>query len=270
MLDGARTKIRKLTFDGIGSAVSIIRWGTEPTGHVIEHCTFRNGDLPIFTWSFTDDLIRVRHNNFVNTQVAFNSVGKTIHFRSNLVTSPDPESMLAGKPFAVAFIYSNWAPYLLCENNVFANNTIIGNADGFIFISFPGEMCRNNLVLENKFIDQRVWFPFDLGSMVILSANGGEMIGNMILGNKMIGNQGVGIATFGNAHENYIADNKFEDFVPGDVLPGLLDFFGLPPTGIFLDFESSENYVIENKFKNVPNPIEDLGVDNVIEDNVIK
>lgn len=269
-LVGSRTKIRKLTFDGIGSAISIIRFGTEPTGHVIEHCTFRNGDLPIFTWSFTDDVIQIRHNKFVNTQVAINSVGKTVHFRSNLVTSPDPESMLDGKPYAVAFIYSNTAPYLRCENNVFANNTVIGNADGFVFISFPGEMCTNNLVLENKFIDQKVWFWFDWGSMVFMDANGGEMVGNMIVGNKLEGSQGIGILTFGNVYDNYIADNKFEDFVAGDVLPWPLDFFGLPPTGIFLETESSENYVIENMFKSVPHPIEDQGTDNVIEDNVVK
>ena len=270
LLEGARTKVRKLTFDGIGATLSIIRWGTEPTGHVIEHCTFSNGHLPILTWSFTDDVIHIRHNKFVNTQVAFEAIGKTVHFRSNLVTSPDPESMLDGKPYAVGFIYSNWAPYLLCENNVFANNTIIGNADGFIFMSFPGEMCTNNLVLENTFIDQRVWFPFDLGSMVIMAANGGEMAGNMIVGNKMKGSQGVGIAAFENAHDNYISDNKFEDFVPGDVLPDLLDWLGLPLTGIFLDFDSSENHVLENLFKNVPNPIQDLGTDNVIEGNVNK
>ena len=96
------------------------------------------------------------------------------------------------------------------------------------------------------------------------------MVGNMIVGNKMKGSQGVGIAAFENTHDNYIADNKFEDFVAGDVLPDILDFYGLPPTGIFLDLDTSENHVFENLFKNVPNPIEDLGTDNVIEDNVVK
>ena len=95
------------------------------------------------------------------------------------------------------------------------------------------------------------------------------MVGNMIVGNKMKGSQGVGIAAFENAHDSYIADNKFEDFVPGDVMSDLLDYLSLPRIEIFLDFDSSENHVFEDLFKNVPNPIEDLGTDNVFEGNVV-
>ena len=268
-LVGNRTKLRKLTFDGFGAAINIYRDDTQPTGHQIEHCTFQNGDTPVFTYSFSDDLIHVRHNKFINTQLAIITVGKTVHFHNNSVTSPDPESMLAGKPFAVATVYSHW-PYQVCENNVFSNNKVVGNADGIAFQAFPGEVCRNNIVRDNTFIDQRVWFPYDLGSMVILDANGGVMEGNIIRDNKIDGDQGIGIVAFGAAQNNLFIDNEFKNFVPGDVLPGLLDWLGLPPTGILLSPDSFDNYVIRNSFKNVPVPIEDLGIDNVIEDNVIE
>ena len=70
--------------------------------------------------------------------------------------------------------------------------------------------------------------------------------------------------------DNYIVSKKFKDFVPGDVLPGILDWLGLPPTGILMGPESYGNMIIENMFTNVPFPIEDMGTDNVIEDNIVQ
>ena len=71
------------------------------------------------------------------------------------------------------------------------------------------------------------------------------------------------------AQHNYIVDNEFEDFVAGDVLPWFLEFFDVPLTGIFLGEATTSNYVVENEFENVPNPIEDWGVDNIFEDNEV-
>ncbi len=265
LLVASRTTIRDLTFEGFDVAIEVYRDGVQPTGHTIEDCTFRNGFLPIQTWSATDDVIHIQNNRMTNVQFAVRVIGNTVHFSDNKVTAPEPETMLAGKPFAVAIIYPQF-PLGICENNVFEGNKIVGNADGFIFVSFPGEYSTSNIVRDNEFIDMRVWFDFDIASMVILDANGGIMEGNIIEGNEADGNEGVGILLFG-ANHNYVVDNEFEDFVVGDVRPGILDFFDLPPTGIFLGGDTTGNYVIENEFEDVANPIEDLGVGNIVEDN---
>lgn len=267
-LNGGHQTVRNLTFDGTGNAIDL-GWSNPAGGYRVEGCTFRQGFFGVDIAVFSDDVITVQDNKFINMLIPFRIFGNTLHFRENEVTAPDPESVVFGQPFnagivAVDFFFGNG----ISENNVFEENTIIGNADGFIFFgTAPGTAMRDQVIRENTFIDQRVFTPSDFGTMVwLISSDVGTLEGIRIEDNELRGSEGIGIILSGDPTNNWIVENEFSDLRgPKDGPPG--EFLG---TGVFLDEPSSFNRVIENEFENVLTPILDLGTDNIIADNEIE
>lgn len=257
LLNGGGQTVRRLTFEGFGVALSFGEPGTPTGGYRLESCTFRNGDLPFDFVGFSDEVSTVQGNRFINVSLPFVILGKTVHFRENRVTAPDPAATPFGQPFNAGVLFPEFlSGGTVCENNVFQGNTVVGNADGFILFGGPGESCRNNVIRGNTFIRQRVFTPFDNGTMVWLVGPGVE--GNLIKENVLRGSEGLGIVVE-EGSGNRIVENTFSD------LPGLKETFTpFPGTAIFLGEPTSGNRVRENEFENVVNAIVDLGTGNHI------
>jgi parallel beta-helix repeat protein len=257
LLNGGHQTVRRLTFEGFAFALSFGAPGTAIGGYRVEDCTFRNGHIPIEFIAFSDDVSTVQGNEFINVTLAFAILGKTVHFRRNRITAPDPAATPFGQPVAAGVLFPEFfSGGTICENNVFEGNTIVGNADGFLLITGPGELCRNNVIRENTFIRQRIFTPFDNGTMVFLIGPGVE--GNLIEENVLRGSEGLGIVVEAGSR-NRIVGNAFSD------LPGQkVTFTPFPGTAIFLGEPTSGNRVRENEFENVVNAIVDLGTGNHI------
>lgn len=255
LVGGAQT-VRRLTFEGFATALVLEGPGT---AYRVEGCTFRNGDVPLVFFGVSDDVSTVRGNKFINVTFPFLIFGKTVQFRWNSVTAPDPGATPFGQPFFAGGILPH-PDSPICENNVLEGNTIVGNADGFLlFALFDGETCRNNVIRENTFIRQRIFTPFDNGTMVWLIGPGVER--NLIEDNVLRGSEGLGIVVEG-GRNNRIVENEIRN------LPGQKETFTpFPGTAIFLDEATSGNRVKENEFRNVAHTIVDLGTGNIIGDN---
>jgi len=258
-LVGGHQRVRRLTFRDMHNALSIGEPGTPVGGYRVEGCTFRENSAPILFFGFSDEVSRITGNRFINVVVPFNILGKTVHFRENRITSPDPAaSPLTGQPFSAGAVFADPVSGV-CENNVFEENTIVANADGFLLFAFDGETCRRNVIRDNTFIRQRVFTTDDNGSMVGLIGPGVER--NLVEENELRGSEGLGIVVLA-AHDNRIVDNEIRN------LPGQKETFTpFPGTAIFLDEATSGNRVKENEFKNVVHTIIDLGTDNILQDN---
>ncbi len=271
-LNGGDQTVRDLSFDGFGTALTFGAPGTPLGGNLVEDCTFRQGNFGITFVAFSDDVTTIEENEFINLTLPFIIVGKTVHFIDNTVTAPDPASTVFGQPFNAGIIFPEFFSGInICENNVFEDNTIIGNADGFImFAAFPGGVCRNNIIRDNTFIDQLIFSPFDNATMVwLIAGDGGTVEGNLIEDNELRGSEGIGIVLEA-ASGNDIVDNELDD-LPGEKIPFSAAFgSALPGTGVFLDELTSFNQVSENEFENVLNPIVDRGTNNILDDNDIK
>jgi len=258
-LVGGHQRVRHLTFRDMHNPLSIGEPGTPLGGYRVEDCTFRENSAPIVFFGFSDEVSRMTGNRFINVVVPFNIFGKTVHFRENRITSPDPAaSPLVGQPFSAGVLLPDPVAGI-CEHNVLEENTIVGNADGFLLFAFDGETCRNNVIRENTFIRLRVFTPDDNGSMVGLVGPGVER--NLVEENELLGSEGLGIVVLA-AHDNRIVDNEIRN------LPGEKETFTPSPgTAIFLDEATSGNRVKENEFKKVAHTIVDLGTGNIIRDN---
>lgn len=260
LLNGGRQTIRGLTFERFSLAVSFgeIAPAERTGGYRLEDCTFRNGDIGFSFVGFSNDVSIVRNNRFINTAIAFAMAGKTVHFRHNSVTVPNPERTPFGQPDFVALILPEFFSGInVCENNRFESNRIVGNADGFTFVAEPGQICRNNMIRGNQFINQRIFRPVDAGSIVSF-VGGGRLRGNLIVDNELRGSEGVGLVIF-DGTENRIVRNRFSD-LPGEKEPAS----GFPGTAIILGEATRRNVVANNQFRNVEEEIVDLGTGNII------
>lgn len=271
-LVGGEQTVEDLAFRDFGTAVGMGSPGTALGGYVIEDCVFRDGQFAVEVVGFSDDITTVEDNRFVNVLSAITVTGKTVHFRDNRVTAPRPETIpVLGQPFLVAQVFPEFLSGInICENNVLEGNTIVGQADGFELVAdFPGEVCRNNVIRDNEFIDMKVFSGSSDGSMVFLfGSDVGRLEDNLVKHNELEGSEGLGIVVQA-ASNNRIVDNEIED-LPGEKVPFSAGFRSvLPGTGIFLDELSSGNVVDENELEDVRNPILDLG-DNRIGDNEIE
>lgn len=266
LLNGGDQTVRRLTFEGFGTALSFGAPGTAVGGYRVEHSTFNTGFMAVAFVGFSDDVSTVQDNEFINATRPIEILGKTVHVLRNRVTAPDPAAMPFGQPFFAAYISAEFlSGGTITENNVFEKNTVVGYADGFTFDSYPGEVDRNNVVRENEFIGQRLYGvfpppPFFNGTMVWFINSGGRYEGNRIEGNVLRGSEGIGVAMEAGT-DNWIIDNKFSDLPGGSETA--IPFSG---TAIFLGEATSGNRVRHNKFKNVVNTIVDLGTGNIIED----
>jgi len=262
LLNGGRQTVRGLTFEGFSLAVSFgeIAPAERTGGYRLEDCTFRNGDIGFSFVGFSNDVSIVRNNRFINTSIAFAMAGKTLHFRHNSVTVPNPERTPFGQPDFVALILPEYLSGInVCENNRFESNRIVGNADGFVFVVEPGQTCRSNLIRGNRFIDQRIFRPVDGGSMAAF-VGGGRFRGNSIVDNELRGSEGVGLVILYGI-ENRIVRNRFSD-LPGEKEPST----GFPGTAIILGEATRRNVVANNQFRNVEEEVVDLGTGNIIRD----
>jgi hypothetical protein len=260
LLNGGGQTVSHLTFErfslplSFGEAAPAERTG----GYRLEHCTFRNGDQPFDFVGFSEQVSIVRDNRFINVSLAFVILGKTVHFIGNSVTAPRPELAAAGQPLFVGLVLPEFLSGInVCENNRFEHNRVVGISDGILLIAEPGQICRNNVVRKNLFISQRVFVPFDNGSMVVLIPGPG-VSDNLIAENELRGGEGLGIIAVGGTR-NRIVRNRLSD------LPGEKETFTpFPGTAIFLDEPTFRNRVIANEFENVVNEVVDLGTNNVV------
>lgn len=250
ILNGGAQTVRNLTFEGFPLALLIEEPAT-PTGRYrVENCTFRNGDLPLLFLGSSDVVSRVLRNKFINVTLPFIIVGKTVHIRGNKITSPSFDDHPLGRPFNAGVLAQDG---LACENNVLEENTVVGNADGFIFFD-----CRNTVIRRNTFIDQVVISSGDNGSMVW--GVGAGFQGNRIEKNVLRGSEGLGVVVE-EGSANRIVENRFRN-LPG----GTETFTPFSGTAIFLGEPTTGNVVRENEFKRVLTPIVDLGTGNIIKD----
>jgi parallel beta-helix repeat protein len=259
LLNGGHQTVRNLTFQNFSTALSLGESRSPVGGYRIENCTFRQGDLGLELVGFSTDATTVENNDFINLSLPFVVWGKTLHFRNNRVTAPQPEKTPFGRPFNAGIIQTDFlAGGNICENNVLEGNSISGNADGFIIGGFEGEHCRNNVIRNNTFKNQRVFNAFDNGSL--LSGVGPTVENNLITGNVLKGSEGLGIV-IDEGKNNRIIGNSVSD------LPGLKEtFVNYPGTGIYLGPTTSGNYVAANKIKRVVTPILNLaGAANTVE-----
>ena len=265
LLNGGHQAVRDLSFDGFGTALSIGEPGTPIGGYRVENCTFLQGFVGIEFVGFSDDATRIEDNEFINLTIPFVVVGKTVDFFDNTLATPDPASTLFGKTFVAGFVFPAFFSGInICENNIFEGNTVSGLADGiFLFGDFPGEVCRNNVIRDNTFINQGVFDEFDDGTMVgLIGSDVGSVEGNLIEDNVLKGSEGIGIVVVA-ASGNYIVNNEFED-LPGEKQTfSTINGSALPGTGVFLDELSNSNSVNDNEFENVLNPIVDRGANNI-------
>jgi parallel beta-helix repeat protein len=256
-LTGGNQTVRRLAFEEFRRALTIGEPGTLVGGYRVENSTFRNGHIPISFVAFSDDVSTIQDNEFINVTQPFGIAGKTVHFRGNRITAPDPTAAPFGQPFNAGLILPEFFSGIgVSENNVFEENTIIGNADGFIMVADVGEICHNNVIRQNMFIGQRVFTSEDNGTMVWLSGPGVDR--NLIENNVLQGSEGLGIIVF-EGSRNQIVENKFRD------LPGQKETLApFPGTAILLSEGTSGNQVRRNEFENVVNTIVDLGTRNII------
>lgn len=256
-----RVAILNLTFDGFGNAVWFGEWSVPYGGYRVEGCAFHQGFRALYVMGFSEDVTTVQGNEFINVNLAFLLMGKTLHFRENKIAAPDPASMIYGQPLAVGEVIVDWWTTNISENNVFQENTISGYADGFLFWGdWEGEINRNQVVRDNTFINQRIFAPWDNGSMVwLVGSDVGTVEGILIKENEYRKSEGIAIVSE-HATLTQIMENRFSNLRDGPIDP----YSGSPGTGVFLDPGSTFNRVIENTFKNVLNPIVDLGTNNII------
>jgi hypothetical protein len=260
LMNGGRQTVRGLTFERFSLAVSFgeIAPVERTGGYRLEDCTFRNGDIAISFVGFSNDVSVIRNNRFINTGIPLATAGKTIHFRHNTVRVPDPTAVPLGSPDFVALILPEYLSGInVCENNRFEWNRVVGNADGFVFLVEPGQVCRNNLIRGNTFIGQRIFKPADGGS-ITAAVGGGRFKGNLIADNVLRGSEGVGLYLL-DGTDNRILRNQFSD------LPGLKEPApGFPGTAIILGEATSRNVLANNQFRNVQQEVVDLGTGNII------
>jgi len=259
-LTGGGQTVRKMAFDGFGTALSFGSPGSALGGYLLDHCVFRNGGLPFDFAAFSTDVSTVKFNEFIDVTLAFMVFGKTVEFRKNAITVTDPAATPFGQPFAAGIVapdFLSGAP-LPCENNLFERNTVTGNADGFILVGFPGAPCRNNTIKRNVFVGQRVFSPGDNGTMVW--ANGTGVDGNLITKNELRGSEGLAVIIEAGSG-NQIVQNQFSN------LPGTATMNApFPGTAIFLDQPTSGNRTRKNVYTNVVRAIVNLGTGNVLDD----
>ncbi len=269
-LDGGHQVVRDLTFDGFRTALLLGAPGASEAGYRVRDNRFLQGNFGVVFIGFSDQVTTVENNDFVNLTVGIAVYGKTIHFRRNNISTPDPASTIFGRTvYAVELIPEFFTGINICENNVFEYNRIDGASDGIVvFGNFPDEICRNNVVRGNVFTNLKAFDDFNDGAMVLLAGSDvGSVESNLIEGNTLDGSEGLGILVEA-ASGNVIVDNEIEN------LPGEKDTFSvitlnaLPGSGIFLSEGTRDNVVEDNEFEDVRNPIVDLG-SNTVEDNEI-
>lgn len=258
-LNGASQSVQRLAFENFATALTLGGPGSTEGGHRVLDCTFRNGDLALGIVGFSDNVTQVERNRFINTAIPFFMFGKTLHFRHNRISVPDPSATPWDQPFNAGAIFPEvFSGGTLCENNVIEKNSVEDQADGFMILAFGDEVCRNNVIRHNSFRDQRIYNVvaplFDSGTMTYLIGN---VESTLIEENELRGSEGVGIMLEGGPTANLIVKNKIHD-LPGDETPCCAP----PGTGIFLDPWTSLNEVLWNKFTNVVEPIIDLGSNN--------
>jgi hypothetical protein len=265
-LNGGRQTVRNLTFDGFATAISIgeAAPAARTGGYRIENSTFKNGDLAFEMVTFSDQVSKVQGNNFVDVGLQFFILGKTVHFRGNRNTNPNPAATPAGRPINAGVLLPEFlSGIFISENNRFEENRVEGNADGFILFAGPVASSRNNVVRGNTFVRQRVFLEPDgttFDNATMIAAIGPGVDGNLFKDNVLRGSEGMGIIVEAGS-DNRIVDNRFFD------LPGERPTFDpFPGTGIVLGEATSGNVVRENVFKRVLTPIVDLGTGNIIKD----
>jgi parallel beta-helix repeat protein len=251
VLNGGRQTVRRLTFEGFRIALSF-QEPTIPTGgYRVENSIFRNGHVPLRLTGSSDRVSTVEGNQFINVTIPFIIIGKTVHIRRNRTTSPNLDDHPFGRPSNAGLLLSGLAA---CENNVLEENTVVGNADGFVLFD-----CPNNVIRKNTFVDQIVLAEGpegDNGSM--LWAIGPGVQGNVIEENVLRGSEGQGIIIEAGSN-NRIVGNRFSK------LPGRkLSASGFPGAAIFLGEPTTGNRVRRNQFKKVKIPIVDCGTGNII------
>lgn len=267
LLSAGHQTVRRLNFEGFTFALSLGAPGSTLGGYRLEHNSFRNGHVAFEFISFSDDVSTVEGNEFINVTTAFLALGKTVHFRGNRLTMPDPTQTPLGQLIqAAAFGPEIFSGGTICENNVVEDNTVVGYNDGILFLTFgPGDSCRNNVVRNNQFVQMRIFDIFaplfDNGSMVFFLGPG-EHQNNLVQRNVLKGSEGVGLV-LETGSGNRIVDNEFRD------LPGEKETYsGSPGTAIILGASTTGNRVSKNEFKNVVNAIVDLGSGNIINDQL--
>jgi hypothetical protein len=255
---GGHQTVRNLTFRDFTAALTIGDPGSPVGGYRVENSRFRHGSVGINYVTLSDDVSRIRNNEFIDMGLPFVILGKTVHFTGNRTTAPDPASVVFGQPLSGGILGPDLL-FRICENNLFEGNTTIGNADGFIVLAdaAAGEICTNNVFRGNVFRDQRVFTNGDNGSL--LWAPGSGVRENLIAENALRGSEGVGIV---------IEEGKRNRIVGNDIrnLPGAKDVANpFPGTAIFLGERSRGNRVLENEFTNVVRTVVDLGTNNVVQ-----
>lgn len=260
VLDGGAQTVRGLTFEGFPTALLFRHPGTPGNGYRLEGSTFRDGDLPLILARPSDDVSTIQGNEFINVTLPFVIFANTVHVRGNRITSPKLNRHPLGRPFNAGVLQPGAGT---CQNSVLEENTVEGNADGFILFD-----CRNTVIRRNTFVAQRLFpgdedFPsFDNGSMVW--GVGADFEGNLIEENELRGSPGIGIIVE-EGKGNRIFKNTFRDLVPGKLAPFHATLLGmdLAGTGILLGEPTMANRVRENEFHNVANTIVDLGKNNI-------
>lgn len=270
-LVGGDQAIRDLRIADSIVAVTLGGPGEVLGGYVIEDCVFDTSLSAVTFTATTDDVSIIEDNRFINVGLAAVIFGDTVHFLDNRVTAPTPETVPGfGQPVqSIQISPEFFSGATVCEDNVVEGNTIIGTAEGVIFFADPGDVCRNNVVRDNEFVDMKVFTEFNNGAMVNLVAAAGSFLeDNVIEDNELEGSEGIGIAVEG-AGNNRIVGNEIED-LPGEKIPFSAAFLSaLPGTGIYLDEFSFGNLVDDNELEDVRVPILELG-DNIIGDNEIE
>lgn len=250
-LIGGKQTVRHITFENFSNAGLILGellQPSEPGGYLIENCIFHNSFAGIGMFSQSKEKSTIRENQFINVGVSLSLFGKTVHFRDNDVTAPNPEQVpVSGQPLTAAI--ARGVPFIgPCENNVFEGNRIIGNADGFIFIASGGEVCRNNVVRGNLVVDQKAFTSEDGASMAFLINFGGSIENNSILRNTLIGSEGAGIIAFG-ASGNHIVNNSFREIVSSEGFDPIFTGENRSGTGVWISLDSHGNRIIANSFQ---------------------
>jgi hypothetical protein len=192
-----KVAVLNLTFDGFNEGVWFGDWSVPYGGYRLEGCTFHQGFRAVGVFGFSEDVTIVQGNEFINVEIVFLLMGKTLHFRENKTTAPDPASLFYGQPLAVGEVIVDWWTTNISENNVFEENTITGYADGFLFYGdWEGEINRNQVVRENTFINQRIFAPWDNASMVwLVGSNVGSVEGILIKENDYRKSEGIAIVS---------------------------------------------------------------------------
>jgi len=247
-LTGGNQTVRNLTFESFSWTSLYLNYSlyAETGGYVVEHNIFRNSTVGIMYLGQSEEVSHIKHNVFDNIGTSFWIYGKTCHIKGNKVLASDPDKVpFWGYPANVGGISAWFTP---CDNNVIAYNTIDGISDGIILSAFyavtENASCSNNRVVGNKFLNQKIYKEWDLGTMVILdSKTDNKFENNQISHNTYLGSGGIGILTFGISNTT-IANNTITNT---SVLSSPYFPSGY---GIFLGEESHHNQLLHNKFTN--------------------